>query len=944
MKRILSILFLFTTLLTATAIPPITDYLPMRQSDGSALMVRRYGQWRTEFYATRDGLVLVRSQLKGDLCYARLHGGQLVSSEVVAHEAPARSEAEKAHIAAGTVSLSQALATIKPLRLHKAGERRTIVASTDDGLGKYGTSGEGAVKSLGDVIIPVIMTEFSDKKFNEATTIEKMERFYNEEGYADESGCVGSVRDYFIAQSGGMFRPTFQVVAKVTLSKTVAHYGSNDNQRGFIEVVNDAMNAATKQGVVWKDYIQQGNGIPLVSVLYAGEGEATGGGEDTLWPCEADVNTTMAGVRVNSIFIGNELFHDNTLMGMGVFCHEFGHALGLPDFYCTNYGHNAVTMGQWSIMCSGCYLPDNHARAPIGYTAYERSYLGWQDIVEPAGADAVTLYPFGSEDGPNAMLLRNDDDEREYFILEQRQPGTWYPDKFGNGLFVTHVTYDRNSWYYNILNNTQNALRMTYLSATGTCAGGNAAELFPGANNTKQTLSRTSNPALRLFDGTTLDKPVFKITRNSDKTISLNYLQEEISRHEPGELLERDGLTFRFATRSSVEVAAPQAGKYSGNITVPSSFTEDIHTFKVTGIAADAFANCPDLASVSLPASIKSVADGAFAGSPKLKSINVAEDNAHYLSLGGALFSNSLMVTNPEEAAKEVEGISLFDFQTNPWMLEAATNRLKFDAGVVEMDIIEDDITMTCTATDENGKVLVYMLKTGDDTFEFNVRKGGSITLTTPENVRLTSLTFTSPSLNLTPSVGTLTGATWEGSTHQLTLTATSNTRMTYIAAQTYTHPAYPQAELYSYPAGLTASAYTVPAGIARIAPQAFEGTTLTSLTLSDSLKTLGTAALNIPTLTSLTARSTTPAACEGDPFTLINKTACRLVVPTGSEAAYRAAAYWQQFFDPTAINAPAVSEPQNTPAYYDLYGRRIARPSSGIYLTNGKKVLNVKH
>ena len=85
-------------------------------------------------------------------------------------------------------------------------------------------------------------------------------------------------------------------------------------------------------------------------------------------------------------------------MGMGVFCHEFGHALGLPDFYNTD---PAVTLsrnpfGYWSIMDAGPYV--NNANAPIGYTAYERSYLGWLKLKELTSPQTVKLDPISNKD------------------------------------------------------------------------------------------------------------------------------------------------------------------------------------------------------------------------------------------------------------------------------------------------------------------------------------------------------------------------------------------------------------------------------------------------------------------------------------------------------------------------------------------------------------------
>ena len=102
--------------------------------------------------------------------------------------------------------------------LHDTHSSRSA-ASTEDGMGEYGRTGRGILPSIGTPTIPVIMVSFADKDFQPATTAEKVSRLLNETGYADEKFCAGSVKDYFRAQSDGMFVPHFEIAAQVKLSK-----------------------------------------------------------------------------------------------------------------------------------------------------------------------------------------------------------------------------------------------------------------------------------------------------------------------------------------------------------------------------------------------------------------------------------------------------------------------------------------------------------------------------------------------------------------------------------------------------------------------------------------------------------------------------------------------------------------------------------------------------
>lgn len=411
-------------------------------------------------------------------------------------------------------------------------KRRAIEASTSDGLGQYGKMSKGAVPSIGEYTIPVVMVQFSDTKFKSTTTVEKMTRYYNEEGYHDETGAIGSVRDYFKAQSGGKFIPTFDVVGIVTLPNTAATYGGNRGS-GMNEEIDynisalpgDVIAAAISQlGADFSKYVVPAgdanhyDGVPLLAMFYAGQGEATGGSENTIWPCEWDAEEdpvgggTYNGIRFNSFFVGNEM-QDDKLMGMAVFCHEFGHALGLPDFYVTNYSYKGDDpFGHWSIMDTGAYVDDD-CRTPMGYNAYEKSYMGWLELKEIGDATEVVLgSPLGTAEN-SAYILRNS--STETFIFENRQPGTWYPEEFGSGVLVTRITYNATSWKNNVLNNTQSKKRACVLTADGM-------KLYYSAASTNlYGNAKKSIASLKTYSGSTKDIGITNIIKNDDGTITL---------------------------------------------------------------------------------------------------------------------------------------------------------------------------------------------------------------------------------------------------------------------------------------------------------------------------------------------------------------------------------------------------------------------------------------
>jgi len=360
-------------------------------------------------------------------------------------------------------------------------------APTWYGLGVYGQSGKG-IQSVGAYSIPVILVEFSDKTFQDFTTVELMERYFNEENFStpllSDKGIAmpGSVRDYFVAQSGGLYAPTFDVVGKVKLSKSYTYYGAKtdtQNDAHVLELPRDAVAAAVEQlGTNFAQYALADNAVPLVAIIYAGEGQASGGDDDTVWPCQYFCEETMSDTYFHAWFVGNEYAKGNiiradlsadtpVLTGIGTFCHEFGHALGLPDFYCTDGSYDDVSaFGFWSVMNTGCW--EGMGYAPVGYLAYERNVLGWLELPEIAVDEAahIDFSTFGGE-GACAWLLRHPSDERQFYILERREPGTWYPENYGSGLLATRFAYDASVWGMAAPNNDRDALRACAVSADG---------------------------------------------------------------------------------------------------------------------------------------------------------------------------------------------------------------------------------------------------------------------------------------------------------------------------------------------------------------------------------------------------------------------------------------------------------------------------------------------
>ena len=99
---------------------------------------------------------------------------------------------------------------------------------------------------------------------------------------------------------------------------------------------------------------------------------------------------TLDGVSLNAYACSAELNGNSglNLDGIGTFCHEYSHTLGLPDFYDIDYS-GAMGMSWWSIMAHGNYGVNGYV--PIGYNAYEREFCGWLEFNELTDNSSIRM-------------------------------------------------------------------------------------------------------------------------------------------------------------------------------------------------------------------------------------------------------------------------------------------------------------------------------------------------------------------------------------------------------------------------------------------------------------------------------------------------------------------------------------------------------------------------
>ncbi len=550
---------------------PVRRTLTHQQPSGTVVSIEAVGNGRYTLYTTADGRAALPAA-DGHFYYATSQGGTLVPSTTLVggNQRSANPTWLTAAQATELLEAENPQPSLFPLTAQS--HTQSLNTSTTDGLGTYGTPAKGIVSSIGHPTLPVIMVSFADRAFQDTITVEKVSRFFNETGYRDEPAARGSVRDYFIAQSDSLFQPTFKVVAHVTVPNGYAYYGK-DSQSGSTDpnaltFVKDALSKASEVADFSEFRTEGTTNVPIAIIMFAGPGQQSSFEADCtnyLWAkfSQVTLNVNDGASKVQSYFIGNELLQSYTgtadapvitdahLDGIALFCHEFSHALGLPDFYDTTGGQRGKTMNYWDLMDYGQYYQNGYR--PVQYTAYERSYMGWLPVKE-LGTEAqfCTLLPtdgqLGSEQ-PRAYVIRNAEDANEYYLLENRAKNTWNTSTIGTGLFITHVTYNSSNWSNNRVNTSSTLHRMEFISADNVKEGigtdpvmtmsalfqGYRNDLFPytpaDGSPVVDSFTDDTTPAATLNNGTSgkLSRPIYNITKANDGTITFSYLDKELT-------------------------------------------------------------------------------------------------------------------------------------------------------------------------------------------------------------------------------------------------------------------------------------------------------------------------------------------------------------------------------------------------------------------------------
>lgn len=486
----------FSQAFAVKAKPGVVEYT---QPDGSVVEIMLHGDERFHYATDAEGwLVIPNSDGEYEYAVADAQNRPVLSGVSILKSA---SLVRGKLIYGDEYSLLSAHQDLKVSKFNIESRGGARAVGTGEPKYRYSTS---VFPTIGQPHSLVILVEYPDFGFNVENPVEYYNDFLNGEDFIRDGG-TGSCRQYYIENSSGQFKPTFDVYGPVPLKNDRKYYGGGLEDNACQMVVEAVK--YLDDIVDFSQYDHNGDGyVDSVYIIYSDKGEADGGPRESVWPYsweleEENIYLTADGVKFNIYGCSNELKSNDTMDGIGTFTHEFGHVLGLPDLYNTDNTGDYNTPGNWSLMDNGSY--NNGSRTPCNLSSFERYSLGWLAPSEIVKSGNYTLDELASSN--HAYIMTSDQKKDEFFIMEYRKLEGWDRYLPASGMLIWHIDFVQKEWDENTPNNNRkhnyvDLVRADDSKTLSTVAG----DPFPGSEGVTSFGINTS-PALKTWNGNPLN-------------------------------------------------------------------------------------------------------------------------------------------------------------------------------------------------------------------------------------------------------------------------------------------------------------------------------------------------------------------------------------------------------------------------------------------------------
>jgi len=514
------ILLFFLSLLhtpPASAVPAYPHPVEYTQPDGRVITIQLKGDERINWAETPDGYTILANR-DGFYEYAGLdEAGDLVLSGRRVSPVTTRDQEERRFLEQLDRGLFFSDRQVDMMR--EVWKMREEAAAR-------------SFPSTGEQTLIAILMETADVPFQK--TQEDFDALFNQIGYSFD-GASGSVKEYYLENSYGLFDLSVDVAGPYTAEHDMAHYGATWS--GARQLATEAVHLADPD-VDYADYDNSGNGwVDGVYMIFAGYGEEAGGGPNTIWSHAWSIDPVqLDGVWISRYACSPELRGNSgtNITRIGVIGHEFGHILGAPDYYDTDgdgSGGSFTGTGSWDMMAGGTW--NNGGATPAHHNAYTKTYTyGWATPMILNQTDTVTM--LNSVEHSEHFYRLNTNTPGEYYLLENRHHISFDTHIPGEGMIIYHVHKEVATSGNEV--NVGHPQKMYPVSAgantdpTGppwSYGNINSAQTpFPGSSN-QTSFTDSSTPGALSWSGDLTQKPITQITRDGENQSVTFFFMED---------------------------------------------------------------------------------------------------------------------------------------------------------------------------------------------------------------------------------------------------------------------------------------------------------------------------------------------------------------------------------------------------------------------------------
>lgn len=425
--------------------------------------------------------------------------------------------------------LDQKLAILKKLDEPNRMTSDQIVAALERSL-STGAAQSADAGEVDTVHVCVLLVDFPDFRYDDTyyapgglTANGKIEPYqfdslmFTRQGIDPLYNPTGSMTEFYLENSYGKYFIQGDVWGWFTAPNNYSYYVGDDNGSTMGGVlVYDAVHAADET-VDFSIYANGGSTLPGLIVVHAGPG-AEQGGVYGIWSHRSSTSADADGVHIGGYTLNpEETAYSGTISNVGVFCHEWGHILGLPDWYDVNYTPGSEGLGGWDVMASGSW--NDGGRRPAHFSALSKFMInGSNNFLDPTllTANLANAEIPMAELNPVCYIMKDQFDidhpgTGDWFIVENRQRYGFDESLPGSGLLIYHFdpTQSNNTDPYRYRLALEQADGLNQLNFGG--SDGDSGDPFPGSTDNRE-FHDYSVPSAMSNDGTLTQVGVWDIT------------------------------------------------------------------------------------------------------------------------------------------------------------------------------------------------------------------------------------------------------------------------------------------------------------------------------------------------------------------------------------------------------------------------------------------------